>query len=172
MQLTSLLTVLLLAITQFSPFKTNSQKLDSTSLKLSDFAGTWVGHTSTGEFKLVLEERKNYPLPTGQTYDVIVGRHSYQVQGATSKNESLSKSTDKFILIGGFDRKHTGQLFVVFTDEVNHKVFHVKLAFTDEHKTKLLWQVIEATETVTINSQNTPSPGVSVPSSIALKKAQ
>nr|GFD26876.1 hypothetical protein [Tanacetum cinerariifolium] len=91
----------------------------------ADYVGAWVAHTPKGDFKIVLNERKNVKLPNGQTYNLIVGRHFY----LDSRNESLSKPEDKFVLVGIPNISGVDELPMTFTDVVADRTAQVKLSF-------------------------------------------
>jgi hypothetical protein len=160
------------------PFRlsTNIIRLtQTTQISTGDYAGTWIGHTATSEFKLVLEERKNYRLPNGRDYDIIVGRHSFITKGSDLRNESLSNSPSKFALLGMLDSRFPGQLSAGFTDDVNYKSVNVRLSFVDDSKTKLLWHVTSENEVI-ISKLSKPGakliPGISVPTTLTLEKVK
>lgn len=158
-----------------SPFMLPPEASRPTQMKqisTADYAGTWVGRTATSEFKLVLEERKNYRLPNNLYYDVIIGRHSFVTKGSTLKNESLSKSSDSFVLFGMFDSRFPGQLSAVFHDDVNHKSVNVRVSFVAGNKNKILWQVTGENEVIITKPGVKFLPGISVPTSFTLEKVK
>jgi hypothetical protein len=172
MQLISLL-VTWLAYVAFPILSTEAHLLtQSEPISTADYAGIWVGHTETGEFKLLLEEHKNYLMPNGLGYDIIIGRPSYTYKGSNLKNESSSKSGNKSILSGGIDSRFPGQLSGVFHDDVNHKSVNVRLSFIDSSRNKILWRVTGENEVIITKPGDKFLPGISVPNTIVLEKVK
>ena len=171
MQLTTLLTTLLLSLLQFLPGVELGNPRYQGKDNLADYIGTWVGHTSTGEFKIVLAERKNHRFWDGTVANLITGRHSY-VTNSGVKNESLSKPADEYVLSGMPDRNNPEYVFATFRDEVNHKSTQIRLSFVGNDKTRLSWVMLRENETMNTDPTIKVLPGVSVPTSLLLTKVE
>ena len=171
MQLISLFAPLLLALLQFLPGPTVSTPRYQIEDKLAPYVGTWVGRTPTGEFKLVLGERKNFHIANSTPVDIITGRHSYVTQGGPV-NESLSLPAGEFALSCMIDDDKPAELFGSFEDRVNRKPVSIKLSFTNAAKTQLLWVIVREKEAWTLDPAKPILPGVSVPSNLVLTKVK
>ena len=171
MQLIFLLITWLVCVSPFKPSTNVTRPTQTELISTADYVGTWVGHSATGEFKLVLEERKNYRMVNNRDYDIIVGWPYFTAKGSTH-NESLPKSAGSSILVGMFDSRFPGQLSAGFQDEINHKSVDVKLSFADASRSKILWQVIGENEYVITKPGAKFLPGLSVPTSSILEKVK
>lgn len=138
-------------------------------IKMSKYIGTWEGNTPDGTFKIVLKEKKNFLMPNGKTYNVIIGKHSYISNKSKVKNESISKSDDNFVLFSIPEISNSVSLPMTFTDNINHKILHISLTLLSDNKA-LQWKVDKETETFTINSIDLPVKGVSIPTDLIMKK--
>jgi len=169
MPLTNLLSLAtFLLLTQPQSIVSLNSQLQATQYSIADYVGTWVAHTPKGDFKLILTERKNVRLPNGQIYNIIVGRHFY----LDSRNESLSKSEDNFVLVGIPGLSKTNELPMTFTDEVNHKTAEVNLSFDRDNLQKMHWKVVRENEAHTIDPAKKVLLGISVPTDIILERAK
>lgn len=171
MQLNTLLTTLLLALLQvvLEP-KVNAPRYQAEDT-LAPYVGTWVGHTSTGEFKLVLEERKKYHISDAVSPDIITGRHSYVTQDGPV-NESLSLPAGRFVLACFADNKNPGGVYGSFEDRVNRRNVDIKMSFTNTNKTQLSWVISGMREAMSVDPAKPVLPGVSVPSNLVLTKVE
>ncbi|MGI4871897.1 MAG: hypothetical protein ACRYFX_12065 [Janthinobacterium lividum] len=171
MQLAPLFTTLLLTLLHYVPGPNASVPRYQTEDTLAPYVGTWVGHTPTGEFKLVLEERKQFHIGTSNLGDIIVGWHAYATQDGPV-NESLSLPANKFVLICLVDDDNPGGIFGSFGDGVNRKSVNIRMSFTNAAKTQLSWVIVREKEAFSFDPAKPVLPGVSVPSKLILTKVK
>ena len=172
MQVTTLLAAFFVTLLQLLGPLNNRPVRQPEPASLPDYVGTWVGHTPTGEFKLVLQELKSHPMPDGNKYDFIVGRHSYTTTESSVRSESLSMPSGDYALSALPYYEDRQKLFATFSDNVNHKSFQVLLSFVNGDKTKLSWEILRQNETWVFDAALRPLPGASVPTSVVLTKVE
>ena len=165
MQLTSLFSISLLALSHVLPAR--SQAADT----LAPYVGMWVGHTSTGEFKLVLEERKQIHVGDLNLGDWIMGQYSYVTQDGLV-NESLSLPAGKFSLSCATDEDNSGKIHGSFIDVASHRRFDIKMSFTNAERTQLTWSITGRQEYISLGPAKPVLTGVSVPTYVILTKVK
>ena len=171
MQLTSLFAPLLLVLLHLLPGPPARAPRYQTADPLAPYVGTWIGHTPTGEFTLVLEERKQFHVGNSNLGDLITGLHSYVTQSGPV-NESLSLPANKIVLSCAADENNPGGLYGSSWDDVNRRRFRVKLSFANADKTKLLWLYAGQMEAWSLDPAKPVLPGLSVPTSLVLTKVK
>ena len=171
MQLTSLFAPLLLALLQVLSGPPAHAPRYQAGDTLASYVGTWVGHTPTGEFTLVLEERKQFSFLNSPAVDVLLGRHAY-VTPDGPVNESLSLPADKLVLMCSVDDNKPDGLSGTFYDDVNRRGVNIRLSFADAAKTQLVWAITGLREAWSLDPSKPILPGVSVPTSLVLTKVK
>lgn len=171
MQLISLFAPLLLALLHLLSGPPTHAPRYQAGDTLAPYVGTWIGHTPKGEFKLVLEEYKQFHIDEYMKRDLIMGRYSYVTLDG-SANESLSLPADRFSLSCFADEKNFGEVYGSFEDGVNRRSFYIKMSFTNAEKTQLAWRITGKQEAISLSSDKPTLPGVYVPASVVLTKVK
>lgn len=110
---------------------------------LDKFEGTWK-FTSGSEEIIVQLKKVNYLSPNNYHYDILMGVHSYKLNGVTiedylSNFNAIGQNQDGTIFIGNHPEDGANKIVGTMNDPLKHKQNYISITFIDAVTPQIQW---------------------------------